>query len=149
MKMKKIFILPIFSFILFLNTSAAQRNANPERMKERMDSYRIAFITEKLNLTPEESQKFWPLYNQFHEQGKKLRQDERNQKSVDDMSDAEAEQFIKIAIEREEKELNARKEFVQKLKNVLPAKKIAKLQGLEKEFKKELLERSKERRQKG
>jgi hypothetical protein len=112
-----------------------------------MESYQIAFITERLNLSTEEAQKFWPIYNQYREQTKKLRQENKNQKPVEDMSEAEAEQFIKNSFDHDARELELRKEFFQKLRGVLPAKKIARLQGLEKEFKKELLERAKERRQ--
>lgn len=134
--------------LLFLSLSIVAQAQRPgERMKNRMENYQIAFITEKLNLSPEEAQKFWPLYNQYRNEVKKIRQDTKNDKAVEDMSEAEAEQFIKDVFDKESRELNLRKEYFQKLRGVLPAKKIARLHGLEKEFKKELLERAKERRQ--
>jgi hypothetical protein len=141
--MKKIIIFSILSLCL-MTTVFAQRSG--ERMKNRMEGYQIAFITDKLNLTSEEAQKFWPIYNQYKDQAKKLRQDAKPQKEIQDMTDAEAEQFIKSSFEKDSKELDLKKEFVQKLRGVLPPKKIAQLQGLEKEFKKELLEKAKERR---
>jgi hypothetical protein len=142
--MKKI-ILSAILMLAFASSSFAQRNA--ERTKNRMESYQIAYITEKLSLTPEESQRFWPVYNQFKEQAKKIRKDNRNHKDIEAMNDVEAEQYIKTHLEGESKELELKKEFIQKLKGIIPPRKIAMLQGLEKEFKKELLERAKERRQ--
>ena len=35
--------------------------------KDRMKSEQVAFITTELNLTPEEAQTFWPVYNQASE----------------------------------------------------------------------------------
>jgi hypothetical protein len=37
-----------------------------------MESFKIQFITKKLNLTPEEAEKFWPVYNEQKEASKKL-----------------------------------------------------------------------------
>ena len=141
--MKKIILFSILSLCL-ITTVFAQRSG--ERMKNRMGNYQIAFITDKLNLTSDEAQKFWPIYNQYKDQTKKLRQEARAQKEINDMTDAEAEQFIKSSFEKDAKELDLKKEFIQKLRGLLPPKKIAQLQGLEKEFKKELLEKAKERR---
>ena len=31
----------------------------------RLEALKIAYITNKLNLSPEEAQKFWPIYNQY------------------------------------------------------------------------------------
>jgi hypothetical protein len=127
-----------------MTTVFAQRSG--ERKKNRVEGYQIAFITDKLNLTSEEAQKFWPIYNQYKEQAKKVRQEAKAQKEIQDMTDAEAEQFIKSSFEKDSKELDLKKEFVQKLRGVLPPKKIAQLHGLEREFKKELLEKAKEHR---
>ncbi len=142
--MKKVILWSFFMLGLAFIAIAQRPN---ERKKDRMENYQIAFITERLNLTTDEAQKFWPIYNQYRQEVKKLRQDAKDQKMVDDMSEAEAEQFIKATFDKDSRELDLRKEFSQKLRGVLSAKKIARLQGLEKEFKKELLERAKERRQ--
>ena len=32
---------------------------------DRIEALRIAYISEQLNLTPEEAQKFWPVYNAY------------------------------------------------------------------------------------
>jgi hypothetical protein len=44
----------------------------------RMEAVKIAFITKELNLTPEEAQKFWPVYNNYFEEIKKARQENAN-----------------------------------------------------------------------
>ena len=137
-------MMSAFFFVLSLAATFAQRPSS--KTNDRIESYQVGFITQKLNLSTEEAQKFWPLYNQYKEQTKKLRQDGKFAQLTEEMSDSEAEQFIKTALEREAKELELKKEFIQKLRPVLPARKIARLQDLEREFKRELLDMARERR---
>jgi hypothetical protein len=73
--MKKILFL--FSFIATVFVAQAQeqpldgRNMQPppprqmtKEQRERLELFSIQFITKKLNLTPAEAEKFWPLYNE-------------------------------------------------------------------------------------
>ena len=57
-------------------TAFAQDNENEQKPTgERLQALKIAYITKKLNLTPEEAQRFWPVYNQYEAELKKVRQD--------------------------------------------------------------------------
>jgi hypothetical protein len=73
--MKK--ILCLFSFIVTVFVAQAQeqpmngRNMQPpppramnKEQRERLELFSIQFITKKLNLTPAEAEKFWPIYNE-------------------------------------------------------------------------------------
>ena len=42
--------------------------------QDRIRALKVAFITDKLKLTPEESEKFWPVYNQYEAEQKRIRQ---------------------------------------------------------------------------
>ena len=44
-------------------------------MYERMKSAKIAFITDRLKLTPQEAEKFWPLYNEYEQQKNEITED--------------------------------------------------------------------------
>ena len=66
--MKK-YILFLVVFLSITTFVSAQRGGGG---KNRMESYRIAYITDKLSLTPEEAQRFWPIYNQFRDQLKEI-----------------------------------------------------------------------------
>lgn len=82
--MKKIFCL--LSFIMtFFVAQAQERPMNRQNMqppprpmnkvqRERLESFRIQFITKKLDLTPAEAEKFWPLYNEQKEASRNLMQ---------------------------------------------------------------------------
>jgi len=75
-KMKKIgFIYGIICWLAL--TAIAQDNDNNNQKPDgsRLEALKIGYITKKLNLTPEEAQKFWPVYNQYATEIKKVRQD--------------------------------------------------------------------------
>jgi hypothetical protein len=82
--MKKIFCLLSF-IVTFFVAQAQERPMNRQNMqppprpmnkvqRERLESFRIQFITKKLDLTPAEAEKFWPLYNEQKEASRNLMQ---------------------------------------------------------------------------
>ena len=103
---------------------------------------RVAFITQRLALTPAESEKFWPVYNIYKNQIMDIRKQANQETNLEAMSDAEAEKAIQIHIDRMEKELVLFKSLVKDLKPILPARKIAILSKTERTFNEELLKRS-------
>lgn len=121
-------LLPLFS------------QAQPRNMQDRIEALRIAFFTEKLQLTPQESQNFWPLYNEYQEKEKTIRQSYKDDKSLELMSDAEAEKLIENTFLMEEQMLGLKKEYYQKMRKVLPVRKVALLSRIERQFKERLLE---------
>jgi hypothetical protein len=83
--MKK--ILCLFSFVVIIFVAQAQeqplnsRNMQPppqrqmtKDQRERLELFSIQFITKKLDLTPSEAEKFWPLYNEQKEASRNLMQ---------------------------------------------------------------------------
>lgn len=145
--MKKLLILTI----LTLTASAAlfaQRGAGGEKAQERIESFRIAFFTEKLQLTPEESQAFWPLYNEYENARKELRQKYRLEgKRLELLSDSELEEYIEQQLKMEEEMVKLRREYVYKFKKILPIRKVAMLQKVDNEFKRQLLQELRKRQQ--
>ena len=145
--MKQIFIL-IICLSLF-NLGFSQMRGG--KMQERIKAQKVAFITEKLNLTSEEAQQFWPIYNDFDKRTNKLkRQDLRKIREgmrKGDLSDAEANKLLDQFMAVEEKLHNAKKQLMSDLKGVLPSKKIIALKAAEDSFNRRLMEMLKERRQ--
>jgi len=45
-----------------------------KEQRERLESFRIQFISKKLDLTPAEAEKFWPVYNEQKEASHNLMQ---------------------------------------------------------------------------
>ena len=54
----------ISTVVLLMTSVLSAQSQNKEDWKERLMSEKIAFLTAELNITPQEAQVFWPVYNQ-------------------------------------------------------------------------------------
>lgn len=145
--MKRKIIILIVTLILSPVIIQAQ---NPNQ--ERLNAYKIAFFTKRLNLTSREAEKFWPVYNEF--QAKRIEiQQERvqfnrkfNQEGAT-MSDEEltalGDKFIELGVQ--ESKLSV--EFHQQLKGILPPVKVIKLYQAENQYRQLLLNELQDRKQ--
>ena len=143
-KMILAFIL-VFTFSV-ANSQGPGMRGNPQQKREKIKTYKIAFITEKLNLTPEEAEKFWPLYNAHMEEMDELQKSKfesisDKKKNVSEITNEEAQTVIDEILENEQKILDLKIDFKNKLKPILPAKKILRLFDAEREFRMELMKR--------
>lgn len=141
--MKKILLM--FLMVLPVALSAQQASlvkAREKEKKDRVESERIAFITKELDLTTDEAQKFWPVYNQYNKEKNELRTQRRESIHVTEtMTDAEAQQAVENMLSFRQKELDLQKNYLSKFQAVLPGKKVAKLYSAEEKFKRMLLDR--------
>lgn len=101
--MKKFYL--IVSLVCLAAITNAQEAAAPdvsEKKQQDIQALKAAFITRELELTPEEAQKFWPVYNQYEK--------EFNAATKDNPGDV---------IDTEEKVLNVRKKYKDQFSKVL------------------------------
>jgi hypothetical protein len=139
-----ILILAVISF----STVSAQRK---RPVRDRVDAMKVGFLTDRLNLTSEEAQAFWPVYNQYSDELEQLRKDRREniinaREHFDSMSPAELEKAVDNEIIFRQNELEIVKKYHPQFKKVLPIKKVALLYRAEEEFKRHLLEMIREKR---
>ena len=125
----------------------AQAQVDPEKREARLAAFRAEVFTRVLDLTPEEAQNFWPVYNEYTDKREQSQQDLRSSKQLDQMSDAEVEEQIKRHFEMKQRELDLEREAYQKLRKVLPLRKIAKLPMAEREFRESLVKKLQEVRE--
>lgn len=133
-----------FSMFMLLCLNVTGQDGK-EKMKEKFKAQKVAFITAELELTEAESQKFWPIYNTYQSEMEDLKKS-NDKKPSKDMTDKEAEDLIYEKLDGKAKEIDLQKKYVQKLKTAIPARKIALLFGLEREFKEKVISNMKERR---
>ena len=117
-----------------------------DKKREKIESQKIAFITNQLDLTSEEAQVFWPVYNEFSKEMKSLHNEKKEnskeiRKNIENMSDSEIAKFLEKIFVIEQKELDVKKKYNLKFQKILSTQKVAKLYRAEREFKKELLNR--------
>ncbi|MBK7880035.1 MAG: hypothetical protein WBP33_13285 [Saprospiraceae bacterium] len=137
----------LLGFLILGNKMIAQEDnaedyGKKERFREKLEAQRIAYITNKLDLSSEESIKFWPVYNEYSKKRLEIRKETRelrqgrgdNRNSVDDQ----------LAIQ--EKELHLKRDYYNRFKLLLPEKKLSRLEEVEKEFNMEVIKTLRERR---
>lgn len=140
--MKKYIYLLVIVATISLN-AMAQKGGRLEAMK-------IGFITERLNLSSDEAKVFWPVYNKFTDDFKKLRQSSKGKISEEmadmpAMTDAEAEKVLNDMVNFKIQEADLLKKYAAEFKKVLPVKKVVLLFKAENDFKRELLKKLSQR----
>jgi len=148
MKVSTLYSLAILLSVLLSFPAFSQ----PGDKREDIESMKIAFLTRRLNLTPEEAKKFWPVYNQFTEELKVVRETRNKatrivKENFQQMTDKDIEKVVDGEIIYRQQELDILKKYNIQFKQTLPMRKVALLYRAEEDFKKELLDRIKERRE--
>jgi hypothetical protein len=123
--MKKYLLITLF-FLSGLTLLKAQDD--PEE-NSKIEALKIAYISKKLELSPEEAQKFWPVYNQYF---KELRQVIKDRKGPDG-----------DIIEEEQKVIDIRKKYKEQFIRVIGQPRMNKLFHAERDFRKILINRIK------
>ncbi|WP_445738298.1 hypothetical protein [Mariniflexile sp.] len=132
-------LLFIISFSLL---SVAQSN------RDKIKTLKIAYITEKLDLSEKEAQQFWPIYNNFEEENSNLRRQAYDARKKADLNTITEEQAVNILKEirlNENKKQALENDFVDRLTKVISAKKIILLHKIEDDFKRKMFEEYKKR----
>lgn len=144
-------LITFVALIGFTTISIAQPGPKHEEKKEKVEAMKIGFITQQMELTPEEAQKFWPIYNQMNNEIETLRKErklsrENAKETFETMSDAEIEKLINDEMASRQKELDIHKKYVAQFKSVLSIKKVAQFYKAEEGFKRRLLEKIQEKK---
>jgi hypothetical protein len=114
---------------------------------ERIRAIKVAYITDKLQLTSEQSARFWPVYNRFEEDRMDIvRAYKKDKKFGESTADEDPMRSVDNDIAMQEKMLDLRKKYKDEFLKVISAQQLATLIESEREFKKLLLQQMKERR---
>lgn len=137
------FLFPVFVF--------GQPGGPPpkvsEEAREQIEAARVAFITKQLDLSPEEAQQFWPLFNEYEAKKDKIRSELMEmRRGLRNQSDEELEADMKRAFELRRQEIALEEAYTEKFKAVISVRQIANLRLAEHEFKRLMLRRLRERR---
>lgn len=116
--------------------------------RERLETMKIGYITQQLDLTAEEAQKFWPVYNEYEAKMEEGREP-RPAKSEEEMSESEARQWIESSLKHETEMVEMRKAYVAKLLEVIPAVKVVRLFEAERKFRREVIDHVRKRMEEG
>lgn len=139
--------------ILAANVSPAQDDDGPpvpqERMKE-IKAQKSAYLTQKMDLSPEEAQQFWPIYNQMDEEEEANRKEFMElrrslKKSGTEITEQQANDLLDRELAMREKELQIAKKYDPQLRKAIGAQKLVKLYKAERDFHREVMRRFRDR----
>jgi hypothetical protein len=147
--MKPIF-KAVFIFIIFLLClNGLSLKAQDNDALNKIESARIALITERLGLTPDQAERFWPLYNEFIQKRKELQQglrQERENLDMNNLSEEQSQRLMNLAMDIKQRQLDLEKAYSQRLQHIISAQQVMALRKAEEDFRRMIIERLQERR---
>ncbi len=148
--MKKLSIIALLTAFSLIQAKAQESNPELNPNMEKLNAYKIAFFTRRMNLTTQEAEKFWPVYNEFQnkrgaiqlERQKLNRNINQNELNLSDKELIEAgDRFIALQVQ----EAALAQEYHKKFKELLTPQKIVRLYQAENQYKLLLLNEIKDR----
>lgn len=118
---------------------------SPEKRKE-IEGMKVAYLTTKMDLTPEEAQVFWPVYNQFRDEMDTHRSEGRKKFKTfkinqDELTDDELVEHMKFKFDHERERIVIEERYFKKFVDTLSPQKVLAMMEAEEGFKRELLKK--------
>ncbi|WP_158962981.1 hypothetical protein [Myroides fluvii] len=143
--MKRFLLLLIF--LCFSNFSQAQQSS------DQIKSLKIAHLSSVLNLSSEEAEKFWPVYNTYDNKLSKLRHSEiihyiksNETQDIEGLTEKQATEKVQALLSFEEDYCALKSQFILDCKKILSNKKILLLKKAEDDFNRKLLKKYKDKK---
>ncbi|MCE7071569.1 MULTISPECIES: hypothetical protein [Dyadobacter] len=134
----------LFIAMLSITTASAQRKSEEEI--KRIQDAKVAIITNRLNLTPEQSTGFWPVYNEYSQKRREIHRAQRkiiNDKKAEGQNDEQVLGNLKEVQDLRQKELDLEKEYQNRFLKVITASQVIELYKAERTFNDMLIQRLK------
>lgn len=139
-------ILGILLTIILLPAWAQDDDLPPAtdtKARNKIQAARVAYITDQLQLTPQEAEKFWPIYREFAERRKALRQQLREAKqnpTPDQNQEQNGQAALDAQFKIKQQELDLEKDYSGRLLKVISAQKLRTLPDAERRFRQMILD---------
>jgi Spy/CpxP family protein refolding chaperone len=153
--MKKLILAGFLLFGAMMYAFAQDTETEPVQVQqdtkaqERIKNLRIAFISEKLGLTPDQAEKFWPIYRQFVQERNGLRKELKTAQlsvSPNNTDPAKQQQVIDLGLKIKQRELDLEKTYSGRLLQVINPQQMLNLHKAEKESRSMIINQLQQRR---
>lgn len=141
--MKKIFFIVLMAAISLPSFGQDEDIVQDPKSRSKIDAARAAYITERLALTPEEAEKFWPVYHEFAQKREAMRKDYVQAKK-NGVADKE---LVEMGLKIKQQELDLEKDYSGRLMNIISPQKLMNLRQAEGEFRQIIIKQIQQRQQ--
>lgn len=139
-------LLFITSLLCRPSPGMAQSGGSDAEINSKIRAAEIAYLAQKLDLTPDEAQKFWPVYNQYTKEVEILIAERNNRATAAKENKTEARNSAPDQeLKYDQRMLDIKSHYDKEFQKVLPANKAGSVFRSEREFRKVLLQQLKER----
>lgn len=145
--------------IAFFSIWAIGLTAQPQRKSfERIHAAKVAYITDRLQLSSEQSQRFWPVFNEFESERMAIRRKYHHHSEMEENFDRKGSKQEKIEdedhykqsiddnLDLQQEELDLKRKYKDEFLKILSAQQLSMLFKTEKEFRQLLIQRLREKR---
>jgi hypothetical protein len=141
--MKNTILLIVFTLIsvVTFGQRVERDSVRSPQAREKIRAAHAAYITERLQLTSSEAEKFWPVYREYGQKRRQLRDTLREARK----SGVDEKRLLDLDLKIKQQELDLEKEYAHRFEGIISADKVAKLQQAEADFRKLLLRQIQER----
>jgi hypothetical protein len=143
-------ILPLFTFLILAFPALAQQDEEvPEVIQQdpkalsRIKAAHAAYITDRLALTPEEAEKFWPVYREYAQKRQEIRQQLREAKK----NGADDKSLLDLDLKVKQQQLDLEKDYSARFQKIVSPQKLLHLRQAEGDFRRVLLRQIQQRQQ--
>jgi hypothetical protein len=149
-----IHILTISLFLLIQFTVTAQHSKGDKDRWEKYQLEKIAFLTSNLELSPDEAQKFWPIYNQMDKErwaAQKMRREIEHElrDTEETLSNKQAVELTKKYAGSMQEEADLMVNYNENFLKILPPTKVLKMYKAENEFRMHMIKKYRDQRKNG
>lgn len=108
---------------------------------DRVEQLRVSFIAKRLELTVDEAEKFWPVYNEYNDKIKAIRKNLRQsyRRKVEPLSEQDAEELFQLDLRSKQAEVDVHKVYSERIKSIIGVRRTIRLRVAEEEFKREMI----------
>ena len=139
--MRHIFIGWLMSLLLITHVATAQNDLNG---RQKIESAKIAMITNRLNVTPDQAPQFWAIYNEYNTKKQELNRRIRqlnNEPSRTSMNDNQLVNGLREVNATKQKLADLDEEYMPRFLKVISPAQLAELYKTEQVFNQMLLKR--------
>jgi hypothetical protein len=141
MKTIKIFLLILLALPAFAQEDEPDPAQLDPKAQQKIKAAHAAYVTERLGLTPEEAEKFWPVYREYAQKRQGIRQQLREAKTAG----RDEKDLLDLDLKIKQQELDLEKDYSGRFQKIITPQKLMNLRQAEGDFRKLLIRQIQQR----